>query len=123
MRLAWDADPAADISRLHAFHLVLLAGVAALGHRHRALGPRDEACVERQLFNPVADFLIVVMTVRVLEIEDIVTADSISKLVESHCAAGVWRREGSWKQRKSWRCHSNAKGSIKQSYRLNGAIQ
>lgn len=99
MRLARNADPAADVSRLHAFHLVLLAGVTALGHRHRATGPRDEACVERQLFGPVTDFLIVVVTVCVLEIEDIVTADAISKFVESHRAAGVWRREGSWKER------------------------
>lgn len=82
--LAGDADPAAHVSRLHAFHLVLPAGVATLGGGYSMTLPGDLAGVEGQTLGPVAHLMVDIAPVLFVVVEYVVAAQAVSKGIEPH---------------------------------------
>ena len=99
--LAGDTDPAAHISGLHTLHLVLPAGVAALGGGRWQATPVHHAVVQGQVVVPVADLLVDELPVLFVVMKDVVAADAVAESIEAHHALCFCRSEWSWKETKS----------------------
>ena len=110
VRLAGDAEPAADLPWLHTLHLILETGLTAARRGQGAgqgRGPWDEAGVQGQAFGPVAHLLVAIAPTACPQVgEDVVATNTITKAVEADFIVCVSWAEGGWnwggKRRLDW---------------------
>ena len=91
--LAGDAEPAAHLPGLHALHLVLPAGVAALGGGRHQPSPGDQGGVQGEALGPVAHLPVGEPAVFLVVVEDVVAADAVADGIEADHVLRINRSE------------------------------